>query len=138
MLRIGKAARIALAAMVELARAGDECLTTSGISERYGISPHHLTKILQQLAKAGLVQTTRGIGGGHRMARSPRNLTLADVIEAVRGPMEPSSRSPGARPDGDEGVQVGPELASVFSEIDQQIVATLRSISIATIVKKMT
>ncbi|MBF0549137.1 MAG: Rrf2 family transcriptional regulator [Deltaproteobacteria bacterium] len=44
-----------------------------------------LSKIAQQLAKAGLIQITQGAKGGYRLIRSPEEITLLDVIEAVEG-----------------------------------------------------
>jgi Rrf2 family protein len=46
----------------------------------------YLTKILNSLARRGLVRTRRGIGGGITLARSPDKITLLEIVEAVEGP----------------------------------------------------
>jgi Rrf2 family protein len=46
-----------------------------------------LAKILQKLARADIVTSYRGVKGGFRLARKPREITLLDVIEAVQGPI---------------------------------------------------
>ncbi len=47
--------------------------------------PKYLSKILVLLAKAGIVEAKRGIGGGYRLARPARTVSLAEVIQAVEG-----------------------------------------------------
>lgn len=51
------------------------------------VPQEYLGKILQKLAKSGIVTTHRGVGGGISLARPPREITLKDVIEAVEGPL---------------------------------------------------
>ncbi len=46
-----------------------------------------LAKILQKLARAGIVESFRGVKGGFRLAMSPRQISLLDVIEAIQGPV---------------------------------------------------
>ena len=50
------------------------------IAAKYGESPHHLAKVLSELARAGIVESVRGVGGGYRFAANARRLTLLDVI----------------------------------------------------------
>lgn len=46
-----------------------------------------LAKILQKLARAGIVESFRGVKGGFRLAMSPKQISLLDVIEAIQGPV---------------------------------------------------
>ncbi len=57
------------------------------ISRRQRIPPAFLRKIVQILARTGLIHTVRGADGGVRLARDPAAITLRQVIEAVEGPM---------------------------------------------------
>jgi len=75
------------------------------ISERQAIPARYLEQIFQRLRRAGLVASKRGPGGGYTLARSPAEVTLREVIEAVEGPleeaadMEPAGPGPSLRPD---------------------------------------
>jgi len=91
--QVSARADYALRAMVELAAAGmrasggEATLTGASISESQRIPRKFLQNILLDLNRAGLAKTQRGAGGGYRLAREPEEITLADVIRAVEGPL---------------------------------------------------
>jgi Rrf2 family protein len=57
------------------------------IAERTGLPQPYLEQILLALKGAGLVRSKRGVGGGYVLARSPEEITLAQIISAVDGPI---------------------------------------------------
>jgi Rrf2 family protein len=61
--------------------------TTATISETQAIPRPFLSKVISQLALAGLVVTTRGMGGGVALAHPPEEITLLQAVEAVDGPV---------------------------------------------------
>ncbi|QTD46595.1 RrF2 family transcriptional regulator [Ottowia testudinis] len=61
----------------------DELITVAGLAERYGISKNHLMKIVQHLGQHGMLQTTRGRGGGVRLGVDPAQLRLGDVVRVT-------------------------------------------------------
>lgn len=129
--KLQKASRIALYAVLELAGRPDDFLTAADMSDTYGISVNHMGKVMPTLVRAGLVQSVRGAKGGFQFAGNPRRTTLMDVIElfeTVGGP-EGAAREPG------EHTTVGRALGEVLDEIDQIAQATLGSITIATMLK---
>ena len=79
-----RTARYALAAMTALAslEAGGRASSTA-LSAEVDVPGPFLAKILVQLARAGLVDGTRGRGGGYRLARPPQEMTMADVLDAL-------------------------------------------------------
>jgi len=81
-----EAASIGLHSMVLIARS-DEVLNVTKISEFIGSSRHHVAKIMQRLAKAGYVSSTRGPSGGFILKKNPADTTLLDIYEAIEGPL---------------------------------------------------
>ena len=63
----------------------DEYLPTARLAEYHGVPKEYLSKALQSLAQAGLVESTLGPRGGYRLAKSPRQISFLDVVEAVEG-----------------------------------------------------
>jgi Rrf2 family protein len=86
-MRVSAKADYAVRAAVELAAAGDESLTADVVAQRQQIPVQFLQKILHELRRAQLVSSQRGPDGGHRLARPPAEITVADVIRAVDGPL---------------------------------------------------
>ncbi|KUO20698.1 RrF2 family transcriptional regulator [Streptomyces dysideae] len=84
-MRITAKTDYAVRAMAELAGMGDDCLTADHIAARQDIPVRFLFGIFRELRLAGLVVSVRGPEGGYRLARSAREITLADVIRAVDG-----------------------------------------------------
>lgn len=83
-----KAASYAVASMVDLARRYEDSdksgeVRAHSIAERYDLPVSYTAKILSQLAKASLLNSGRGPQGGFSLARSPREITLLDIFEAV-------------------------------------------------------
>ncbi|MGH2404712.1 MAG: RrF2 family transcriptional regulator [bacterium] len=78
------AAQLAVRAVLDLAVTGPG--HTSEIARRREIPPAQAGKIIQQLVRGGIVQTSRGARGGVRLARAPQRVTLRHVIEAIEGP----------------------------------------------------
>src|SRR5467141_1025276 len=88
MLKLSKKSDYALIAVRHLATHGvEQSHSAADIAEGYGISPQLLAKVLQRLAKHGLVTARHGSSGGYQLARHPKNISALDVIRAVDGPM---------------------------------------------------
>jgi Rrf2 family nitric oxide-sensitive transcriptional repressor len=73
----------ALRAMAYLAAHEGELAATPLMAGHTKVPANYLSKVLQQLAAAGLITGRRGVGGGYRLARAPRDIRLLDVIRAV-------------------------------------------------------
>ena len=73
----------ALRAVVYLAYEAPEGRTTAQIAEATRLPKDYLAKIIQELAEKGIVHTRRGVGGGISLAKSPEEVTILDVVNAV-------------------------------------------------------
>ena len=66
--------------LVHLAEAPERLSSISEIARTYGMSHNHLTKVVHDLRRAGFVEAVRGRGGGIRLVRPAREITLGDVV----------------------------------------------------------
>jgi Rrf2 family protein len=91
MLRLSKKADYALMAMKHLAVRGDRGSQRSSsareIAEQYDIPLELMAKVLQRLVRRGLLVSHQGTHGGYQLARGPLAITVADVIQAIEGPV---------------------------------------------------
>jgi len=88
MLRLSREADYSLLAMVYIASQPEGQLAyRRDIAAHYNIPREFLAKVLQKLSRHGLVKSFRGMQGGYQLAREADGITLADVIEAVDGPL---------------------------------------------------
>lgn len=81
-------ALVALAGLVEHDATGETPISARELAERYGLPQPVLMNILKGLHRAGLLDSRRGVNGGYTLADSPDRITLADVVEAVDGPVK--------------------------------------------------
>jgi Rrf2 family protein len=77
----------AVRAVLELGAAGGELVKADVIAQAQAIPRHFLDNILTDLRRAGIVATHRGSEGGSRLARPAKDITLADVMRAIEGPL---------------------------------------------------
>ncbi len=99
-----------VAALIDLANAQENSLVRiKDIVDNRNISKSYLEQIFNRLAKFGVVKSVRGNRGGYELAKSPRDVTLFEIIEILEGPLEISS---------DKGVEV---LNNVFLKLEDDI-----------------
>lgn len=135
-MRISKSARYALHAALEMALAGDETVTVTSIAGRFGIPEAALAKVFQQLVRAGVALGTRGVGGGYRLAKSARHVSVLDVIAVFEPPHAPgrcllADGGDGACPRGE-----GCGLRQLFDEADELLRCTFASVSLLTLARR--
>src|SRR5438309_10287695 len=88
LLKLTKKADYALMAMKHLAEhASEGSRSAKDVADAYGIPPEALAKILQRLAKAGLLQSQHGTNGGYTLARASHTISAFEVIQAIDGPL---------------------------------------------------
>lgn len=69
--------------LMRMAGAPDRGFSTADLAEEFGLSRHHLTKIIQKLAQAGYVTTRRGGGGGAMLSRPAGEIRLGSIIRLL-------------------------------------------------------
>lgn len=129
-MRLQISTQLAIFAVLELAAREGQQLSVADIGEKYGVSSHHLAKVMHVMGRAGLVRSVRGAGGGYQFAGNARRTTLLDVVQLFEDPgAVDHDRGPG------DATGEGQALRQVLSEIDDIARATLGSITIATMRK---
>ena len=128
-MRLQKNSLLALFGVLEFAARPGELVPASEVAEKYGESAHDLAKVLSELARAGIVESVRGVGGSYRFTANVRRLTLLDVIRLFEGldPTPPASS--------ERETAVDRALGQMLAEIDQTTLATFGSITVATMLK---
>ncbi|WP_420141522.1 SUF system Fe-S cluster assembly regulator [Sphingomonas sp.] len=86
-MRLSNLADYAVVMLAAAARDADARLNATCLAERTGIPLPTAQKLVGRLATAGLLVSSRGAGGGFRLSRVPSEISLADIVEAVEGPI---------------------------------------------------
>src|SRR5512142_1224841 len=120
-MRLQASTTLAIFAVLELASHAERQQSVAAIGEKFDVSSHHLAKVMNELARAGMVQSVRGAGGGYQFVANPRRTTLYDVIRLFENVQSAEEAKPSAE---------GRALADVLHEIDEIALATLGSITI--------
>ena len=133
-MEITRQADYAVRAMVHVGRLPPGSrVATATIPEAESIPLAFLTKVIAHLVKSGLVTTNRGMGGGVSAARSPQDITLLEILEAIEGPIllnrclqrkgfcEIEDRCP---------------VHDVWAEIQHTLVKQLRSVTVSDLVRR--
>jgi Rrf2 family protein len=122
--------RLAIFAVLELTAREGRQLSVADIGEKYGVSSHHLAKVMHVMGRAGLVRSVRGVGGGYQFSGNVRRTTLLDVVQLFEdsSTVEQDAGTSDATPERQA-------FGEVLGEIDEIVRATLGSITIATMRK---
>ncbi len=126
---ISQTAEYALRAVVCLASHPGRPLTTREVADKTRVPADYLSKVLQVLARAGIVASRRGLGGGFTLSRDPSDLSILDVVSAV-DPIQRIRECPLGLPEHRE------ELCPLHRRLDQAMAAieeSLRTTSLAEI-----
>ena len=87
-MEISRTTDYAVRAVLHLAaRAGQSRVTAGQIAREQGIPRTYVPKVLQSLARAGIVACSAGRGGGVRLCRAPESLSVLEIVQAMEGPV---------------------------------------------------
>ena len=88
-MKLSTKGRYGTRAMVDLALNGDAGpVSSKGIAERQDVSRGYLEQLLLRLASRGLVRPVRGRSGGFVLVKAPSQITVAEIVEALEGPID--------------------------------------------------
>ena len=87
MLKISKLTDYGTLVMGGLAERGNEFVNTAELAEAIGVAQPTVAKLLKMFTRAGLVESLRGQQGGYRLGVAPEQISVAEIIQAVDGPL---------------------------------------------------
>jgi len=133
-MRVSAKAEYACVAVLELAAHEGSALPVSvkAIAERHDIPQRYLVQILLQLKGAGFVASTRGTSGGYRLVLPPEDISLADIMTAIDGPLA-EKYMPASAPNS-PAVHA---IASTWNEVLDAEREMLQQVTFAELVKRM-
>jgi Rrf2 family protein len=126
--RVSAKVDYALRAMAELAAAPPGLTTAEQLASAQRIPPKFLESILSQLRSAGLVSSQRGAEGGYQLARPAEEISIAEVIRELEGPI---ATVRGVRPDELEYEGAAAGLREVWLDLRTQIRGVLEQTTLA-------
>jgi FeS assembly SUF system regulator len=140
MLSMSRKTDYALVALAHLARQCDgKTVSARHVAEEYGLPLPMLMQVLKELQRGGVVESERGAHGGYALARSPRDVTVLNVIELIEGPVRVSM----CCDDEEDGEPCAPcallskcPITDPVRELNQRLVDLLRNVSLADLIAK--
>lgn len=128
MLRIAKLTDYATGLMTRLARVPESQMSAQTMSQEMDLPLPTVAMLLKRLARAGLVQSTRGTGGGYGLARAPAAISVAEVITAIEGPVALTECALGV---GRCAVEAGCATRANWQLISRAVQVALEAVSLA-------
>lgn len=122
LLKVTRKAELGLLLASELALHPGELVSLEAVSKKTGASRKFLEQVACELRKAKIVEGLRGAAGGYRLTRDPKTLTVAEVLNAVEGPMEIDACTAHAH----EHAELG-----IITKVQGQVMATLMNTTVA-------
>ena len=131
-----------LVALADLARNTDTTVSVRDLADRLHVPTRLLANILSELKRRGIVESTRGTNGGYTLARPAESINLAELIEAIEGPVKlalccsDSAVKKAAKPAGDNKcrLQHTCEIKGPVQRLHYELRSFLRQVSLQDIV----
>jgi FeS assembly SUF system regulator len=128
MMRIGKLTDYATVILATLAGDRERLLNASTVAERTHIAAPTVAKLLKQMHRAGLLNSTRGTHGGYQLSRSPDAISAAAILDALEGPIALTDCSVGV---GNCCLEHSCQVSRTWQRLNAAIRKSLAEISLA-------
>jgi FeS assembly SUF system regulator len=134
MFKISKLTDYGTVVMAHLARDPERVHSASEVAASTHVALPTVSKILKMLAMDNLVASSRGARGGYRLARDPEDISIADIIQAMEGPVALTAC---ASDDGECEQEPYCSIATNWRRINETVIGALRNLSLAEMVRTM-
>jgi FeS assembly SUF system regulator len=130
MIRMSKLTDYAIVILAHLAR-DEHTLTAQALSTRSRVPLPTVSKLCKELSRAGLLQSHRGRHGGYSLTRAPEQISVAEVVEALEGPISLTEcGSPGAEPC---GIELSCIARGTWDPVSRAVQSALRALPLSEI-----
>jgi len=130
MIRMSKLTDYAIVVLAHLARA-DATVTAQELARRSRVPLPTVSKLCKELSRAGLVVSHRGRRGGYSLSRGPEAISMAQVVEALEGPIALTvCGSPGAEPC---GIELSCIAKGTWDPVSRAVQSALRALPLSEI-----
>jgi FeS assembly SUF system regulator len=127
-LRVTRLTDYATVVLTVLAARPRDVLSAVELADASGLEAPTVAKVLKPLAQAGLVEGFRGAGGGYRLLRAPAAISLAEIVEAMEGPLGMTECSLHA---GNCGIEQSCGVRANWRRINDVVARALRGVTLA-------
>jgi Rrf2 family protein len=121
----------AVRAMCQVAAAGEGSVTAESLAKAQGLPPKFLESILNDLRRAGLLRSQRGADGGYRLARPAGEITVADIIRPLDGPL---AEVRGLRPETTSYEGAAEHLQQVWIAVRSSLRSVLEAVTLTDLI----
>ena len=128
MLRISRLTDYATVILANLAGQPGRVQTATALAEQTRIAAPTVSKLLKQLQKTNLVTSTRGLHGGYQLARPATEISAADILDALEGPVALTDCAAGQ---GHCGIEETCRVGRVWQRLNQAIRRSLGEVTLA-------
>lgn len=132
-MKISTKGRYGLRALVDLAsNVREHPVPLTAIAARQRMSVNYLEQVFGQLRRSGILQSTKGAGGGYSLSRDPSCISVREILEVLEGPFCITNADQGSRDDKISGAV----RTLLWEEIDRQIACLLEEKTLADLIRK--
>lgn len=129
MIRLSRLTDYAIVVMGQMARHPEAIMTAPQLAERTAVPQPTVSKLLKMLARDGLMTSHRGATGGYSLARAAENISIADIITALEGPIALTACVDGA--EGHCGVERLCPMRGNWDKVNTAVRHALQEVSLA-------
>lgn len=131
-MKISTKGRYGLRILLDLAlNQGDKPRMIKEIASAQGISEKYISRLIIELRRAGIVDSTRGARGGYRLALLPGEITLLEVVETMEGRISIAGGAPKSNTPGSHGAH------EIWADINNQIRAAMNAVTLQQILDRL-
>nr|WP_191384256.1 Rrf2 family transcriptional regulator [uncultured Lachnoclostridium sp.] len=132
-MKISTKGRYGLRALVDLAvNVSGQPVPLTAIAARQRVSVNYLEQVFGQLRRGGILQSTKGAGGGYSLSRDPSCITVREILEVLEGPFCITNADRGGRED-----KISRAVRTLlWEEIDRRTACLLEEKTLADLIKK--